>query len=168
MVMARASVFGVYGARCDLDRKDVFRLPASARRAAAGRPARSLDGIRRHAALPSGQGTSARDRRNRTEVKLMRHKSIGFAAATLLSALAIGPARAQEPARWQDPSKHKVYFVTVEEGVQLEVLDWGGPGRPVVLLAGSGNKAHVYDDFAPKLSDCCHVYAITRRGFGYS
>jgi len=61
-----------------------------------------------------------------------------------------------------------VHFVAVEEGVQLEVLDWGGSGRPVVLLTGSGNTAHVYDDFALQLSDCCHVYAITRRGFGHS
>ena len=98
----------------------------------------------------------------------MRHKCIGGAPAALLLALAIGPARAQEPASWQDPSKHKVHFVPVEEGVQLEVLDWGGSGRPMVLLTGSGNTAHVYDDFAPKLSDCCHVYAITRRGFGHS
>jgi pimeloyl-ACP methyl ester carboxylesterase len=98
----------------------------------------------------------------------MRHRYAGIAAAALVSALAIGPACAQESATWQDPSKHKVYFVPVEEGVQLEVLDWGGPGRPVVLLTGSGNTAHVYDDFAPKLSYCCHVYAITRRGFGYS
>lgn len=48
------------------------------------------------------------------------------------------------------------------------MLDWGGTGRPVVLLTGSGNTAHVFDDFAPKLADCCHVYAITRRGFGLS
>jgi pimeloyl-ACP methyl ester carboxylesterase len=58
--------------------------------------------------------------------------------------------------------------VTVDEGVRLEVLDWGGSGRPIVLLAGSGHSAHVFDDFAPKLTDCCHVYAITRRGFGAS
>jgi len=78
------------------------------------------------------------------------------------------PACGQEPVTWQDPSKHQVRFVTVEEGVRLEVLDWGGAGRPVVLLAGSGNTAHVFDDFAPKLTDCCHVYGITRRGYGAS
>jgi pimeloyl-ACP methyl ester carboxylesterase len=75
---------------------------------------------------------------------------------------------AQEHGRWRDPSKHQLKFVTVDEGVQLEVLDWGGIGRVVVLLAGSGNSAHVFDDFAPKLTDCCHVYGITRRGFGSS
>jgi pimeloyl-ACP methyl ester carboxylesterase len=48
------------------------------------------------------------------------------------------------------------------------VLDWGGSSRAIVLLSGSGNTAHVFDDFAPKLTDCCHVYGITRRGFGAS
>ena len=52
--------------------------------------------------------------------------------------------------------------------MQLEVLDWGGTGRAVVLLAGSGNTAHVFDDFADDLTDCCHVYGMTRRGFGAS
>ena len=77
-------------------------------------------------------------------------------------------AGAQEPGAWRDPSTHQVKFITVDEDVQLEVLDWGGSGRAVVLLAGSGNTAHVFDDFAPRLSDCCHVYGITRRGFGSS
>lgn len=77
-------------------------------------------------------------------------------------------ACAQEPDTWRDPSKHQVTFVTIDKDVQLEVLDWGGMGRAIVLLAGSGNTAHVFDDFAPKLTDCCHVYGITRRGFGAS
>jgi pimeloyl-ACP methyl ester carboxylesterase len=61
-------------------------------------------------------------------------------------------------------------FVEVGDGFKVEVLDWGGSGRPVVLLAGSGNTAHVFEDFAPKLIECCHVhvYGITRRGFGLS
>jgi pimeloyl-ACP methyl ester carboxylesterase len=61
-----------------------------------------------------------------------------------------------------------VQFVTVEDGVQLEVLDWGGTGRAVVLLAGLGWTAHVFDDFAPKLTESYHVYGITRRGYGAS
>ena len=48
------------------------------------------------------------------------------------------------------------------------MLDWGGAGRPVILLAGGGDTAHVFDDFAPKLIAHCRVYAITRRGFGAS
>src|SRR5208283_1467586 len=74
----------------------------------------------------------------------------------------------QQAAPWHDLSPHKVQFVTVEEGVQLEVLDWGGTGRPVVLLAGRGFSAHVFDGFAEKLTDSYHVYGITRRGFGAS
>ncbi len=74
---------------------------------------------------------------------------------------------AQESA-WRHPSSHRIHFVTVDDGVRLEVLDWGGSGRAVVLLAGSGNTAHVFDDFAPKLTGCCHVFGITRRGFGAS
>ena len=69
---------------------------------------------------------------------------------------------------WRDPSPHRVQTVVVEPGVSLEVLDWGGSGPPIVLLAGLGNTAHVFDDFAPKLVESGHVYGITRRGFGAS
>ena len=67
-----------------------------------------------------------------------------------------------------DSSPHKVQFVTVEEGVQLEVLDWGGLGRPLLFLAGSGDTAHAFDNFAPKFTGQHHVYGITRKGFGPS
>jgi non-heme chloroperoxidase len=59
-------------------------------------------------------------------------------------------------------------FVTVDEQVRLEVLDWGGSGPSIVLLPGGGDTAHVFDGFAPKLAASCHVYGITRRGFGAS
>jgi non-heme chloroperoxidase len=92
-----------------------------------------------------------------------------FEVCLLASAMTISTVYAQDSAPWHDPSKHTVQFVTVEKGIRLEVLDWGGTGRSVVLLAGSGNTAHVFDDFAEKLSGaCCHVYGITRRGFGAS
>src|SRR5712672_2290922 len=67
------------------------------------------------------------------------------------------------PSFWRDPSPHRVRFVRVEKDVQLEVLDWGGSGRAIVLLAGSGLTAHEFDDFAPKLTGHYHVYGITRR-----
>lgn len=96
----------------------------------------------------------------------MRHS---MEACLFALTLAIGPAGCtRAPAPWHDPSPHQVQFVTVEPGVRLEVLDWGGTGRAVVLLAGSGNTAHVFDEFAPKLSQFCHVYGITRRGYGAS
>ena len=69
---------------------------------------------------------------------------------------------------WRDSSPHSVQLITVDTDVRLEVLDWGGAGRPLLLLAGLGNTAHIYDDFAPKLTDSYHVYAVTRRGFGAS
>jgi non-heme chloroperoxidase len=61
-----------------------------------------------------------------------------------------------------------VQFLTVDKDVKLEVLDWGGQGRPVILLAALGATAQVYDSFAPKLATRYHVYGITRRGFGAS
>ncbi len=67
-----------------------------------------------------------------------------------------------------DTSGHKVSFVTVEPGVQLEVLDWGGTGDTLVLLTGIGDNAHVFDDFAYQFNDHFHVIGITRRGFGRS
>ena len=63
---------------------------------------------------------------------------------------------------------HRAQFVTVDDAVKLEVLDYGGTGRPIVLLAGLGNTAHVFDHLGPKLTGLGHVYAITRRGFGTS
>jgi len=82
--------------------------------------------------------------------------------------LSRGTSKAQEASIWKDPAPHATTFVTVDDGTKLEVLDWGGPGPAIVLLAGSGNTGHVFDDFAPALKDCCHVYAITRRGYGAS
>ena len=76
--------------------------------------------------------------------------------------------RATRETAWTDPSPHSVQFIPVEKDVKLEVLDWGGSGKPLVLLAGLGNSAHIYDKFAPKLTAKNHVYGITRRGFGAS
>jgi pimeloyl-ACP methyl ester carboxylesterase len=76
--------------------------------------------------------------------------------------------RATKETAWTDPSPHSVQFIPVAQNVKLEVLDWGGSGRPLVLLAGLGNSAHIFDKFAPKLTAKYHVYGITRRGFGAS
>ena len=67
-----------------------------------------------------------------------------------------------------DRSPHTAKFVSVEKNVVLEVLDWGGMGRPLVLIHGKGTNAHDFDDFAPKLAASYHVYGITRRGAGRS
>jgi non-heme chloroperoxidase len=78
--------------------------------------------------------------------------------------------RATKETAWPiDPSPHQVQFIAVDnKQVKLEVLDWGGSGRPLVLLTGLGDNAHRYDRFAPKLTASYHVYGITRRGFGAS
>jgi non-heme chloroperoxidase len=76
--------------------------------------------------------------------------------------------RATNGSAWRDPSAHRIEFVNATDGVKLEVLDWGGSGRALVLLAGYGNTAHVFDKFAITLNAGYHVYGITRRGFGAS
>src|SRR5271168_1489951 len=84
----------------------------------------------------------------------------------ILLVLTARPVNGQQGiAKTPDTSPHKLEFVTVDQGVKLEVLDWGGNGRPLVFLAGSGFDAHVFDTFAPKFVATHHVYGITRRGF---
>ncbi|HEY4212433.1 MAG TPA: alpha/beta hydrolase [Steroidobacteraceae bacterium] len=87
--------------------------------------------------------------------------------AALTLSCAPGFARAT-PASFKDPSPHKARWVDVGKEVTLEVLDWGGSGQPIVLLAGLPHTAHVFDDFAPKLARSYRVFGITRRGFGNS
>lgn len=67
-----------------------------------------------------------------------------------------------------DSSPHSTHMITVDKGVTLEVLDWGGSGPPLVLLAGLSDDAHIFDSFAPRFTAKHHVYAITRRGTGIS
>lgn len=74
---------------------------------------------------------------------------------------------------WSDSSSHQAHMITVDENAQVEVLDWGYHGearnpRTLVLLAGLGATAHIYDDIAPDLSTDYRVIGITRRGFGNS
>src|SRR5437899_11586799 len=87
---------------------------------------------------------------------------------TLISLVVLSGLASAPPLRDTDGSPHQTRLVSVDAQVRLEVLDWGGSGRALVLLAGSGNTAHVFDDFSPKLRNYCHVYGITRRGFGSS
>jgi len=103
-----------------------------------------------------------------------RSSSIALAVAAII-APRIGAAQrpAQSGARrdtsaWRDPSPHRSGFVPVGNGVQLHYLDWGGTGQTIVFLAGQGNTAHAFDDFAPRFTDRFHVVALTRRGFGES
>jgi non-heme chloroperoxidase len=69
---------------------------------------------------------------------------------------------------WTDRAPHKALGVTVEPGVRIHVLDFGGTGTPLVFLSGIGNNAHVFDDFAQRFTRTNRVVALTRRGFGES
>jgi pimeloyl-ACP methyl ester carboxylesterase len=94
--------------------------------------------------------------------------SLLLVAAGLLTAQPLAaPQASQSASPWHDPSPHQTRWITVDSSVRLEVVDWGGSGRPVVLL-GCYLTAHVYDEFAPKLTTQFHVYGITRRGIGAS
>jgi pimeloyl-ACP methyl ester carboxylesterase len=89
---------------------------------------------------------------------------VGLAA---LGACGLALSASAQSGAWRDPSPHQIRSVTVDSSVQLEVLDWGGSGPPLVLLACYVS-GHVYDEFAPKLTNQFHVYGITRRGIGAS
>lgn len=95
------------------------------------------------------------------------HRSImsRWCAVTLCLAFSLASAGQEALRRTSPPAQS---FVTVAPDVRLEVLDWGGSGRDLVLLAGGGNTAHVYASLAPKLAQHFHVYGITRRGSGQS
>src|SRR5262245_22523569 len=96
------------------------------------------------------------------------HPKLSLAVlVTIAGSLCAAPVFAQSPSAWRDPSPHQARFVTVDSSIRLELLDWGGSGRPI-LFVGCYLTAHVYDDIAPKLTDRFHVYALTRRGIGAS
>lgn len=58
-------------------------------------------------------------------------------------------------------------FVNLD-GVKLHYLDWGGTGKPLVLLTGLGATAKYYGGLAPKLAKRFKVLGLTRRGHGRS
>lgn len=89
-------------------------------------------------------------------------------ASSSLLLLSPTPAAPQRPRAWTDPSPHGERLTQVQTGVRVEVLDWGGSGEAVILLAGHGDTAHIFDDFAPRLAGDFRVLALTRRGFGAS
>jgi len=77
------------------------------------------------------------------------------------SPLPLDLERATEESSWRrDRTSHTIQFITVEDNVKLEVVDWGGSGRPLILLAGGNNHAHGFDKFAPKLTGTYRVYGI--------
>ena len=55
------------------------------------------------------------------------------------------------------------------KGLRLRVLDWGGSGRPpLLLLHGFTGHAHAWDTLSLALQPHFHVYALDQRGHGDS
>ncbi|AOS46311.1 Tropinesterase [Lacunisphaera limnophila] len=84
-------------------------------------------------------------------------------------------ARAELAQDWYQGNTEEIqppkaqFYVTVDKDVRVQVVDWGGSGRPLVFLPGLGSTARsAFDRFAPKFVSGYHVYGITRRGFGSS
>ena len=51
-------------------------------------------------------------------------------------------------------------------GINLHYRDWGGSGRPVVLLHGLASSCHIWDLVAPQLAEDFAVIAVDQRGHG--
>jgi pimeloyl-ACP methyl ester carboxylesterase len=111
-------------------------------------------------ALPRAGRSNGTRRNSRDSITNRIRRVVGGVCITLFLPLSAAAQANASPAN--------VQFVTVDQDVRLEVLDWGGTGRPLVFLAGLGNTAHIFDNFAPKFITNYHVYGITRRGFGAS
>ena len=79
---------------------------------------------------------------------LLRLSLLVAVALLTLGAPTAAWATDHKPAACADHTPHKIRMVKVAPGVELEVLDWGGKGKAMVLLTGGGDNAHVYDEFA--------------------
>ncbi|MET0293082.1 MAG: alpha/beta hydrolase [Steroidobacteraceae bacterium] len=73
-----------------------------------------------------------------------------------------------QSSRWRDATAHETQLISVDAGVSLEVLDYGGTGSPILLVPGLGATAHSFDTLAPRLARNHRVFAMTRRGAGAS
>ena len=58
-------------------------------------------------------------------------------------------------------------WVTVD-GLSFHYRDWGGSGRPLVLLHGLASTCHIWDMVAPMLAEDHAVIALDQRGHGES
>ncbi len=92
-------------------------------------------------------------------------RTLALGASLLLVACESSPS---DPPPDDPATPHRVSRVEAAQGVELEVLDYGGEGPALVFLAGMGNTAHIYDELALEFRATHHVYALTRRGFGAS
>lgn len=99
---------------------------------------------------------------------MRRFAALGLALALSTSAVDAANAQRASAAPAPDMAPHKVSFITTTDGVRLEVLDYGGQGKPIVLISGYGETGHVFDTFAVRLAARHRVIALTRRAHGAS
>jgi len=95
----------------------------------------------------------------------LRRSALAATALLPFATPAVAEPMDHQPAACADHTPHETRMVKVAPGVELEVVDWGGSGRAMVLLTGLGDNAHVYDHFAYQFTDHFRVIGITRRGF---
>jgi pimeloyl-ACP methyl ester carboxylesterase len=89
-------------------------------------------------------------------------------AATCVGLTVVAVAACKSTATaWTDKAAHKNGFVTAN-GIRINYLDWGGSGKPLILIHGMGDNPHVFDDIAPAFTDHYRVVAYARRGHGDS
>lgn len=88
--------------------------------------------------------------------------ALAFAVATTLFSIVYNAAtagRAREPAGTR--------FV-VADGIRTRYRQWGGSGRPVVLVHGFAESADTWDPLGRALAGHRQVYALDLTGWGYS
>lgn len=139
---------------------------------AAGVELTSAEGKLQHAYLQMADATNSKldygSLVSSTQGDGNEDRGAGQANGTVVSATPISAVLMETVTPDTTERPPSVRFVQVAPNVKLEVLDWGGTGRPVVLLTGLGGTAHDFDEFARKLTGSYHVYGMTRRGFGAS
>lgn len=100
----------------------------------------------------------------------------GVVLAGLGTALAVPTVAYSVPASAAVPDTTREWIDTsgflnlriAANGTTLHVVDYGGQGPVLVFLAGLGNSAHVFDEFAPRFAGRHRVFGFTRRGYGES
>ena len=79
----------------------------------------------------------------------------------------IGSPRRESSSPPADTAPHTSRFVW-HDSTRIHMLDFGGSGDAIVLIAGLGSTAHSFDDFAPRLTGDFRVVAIDLPAHGAS
>lgn len=87
--------------------------------------------------------------------------------ALLIAALPLNGSSAQRQDATRAVQPVDRFFTS--GGLRLHYLDWGGAGRPpLVLIHGLDRTAHTFDHLAPHFTSRYHVIALEMRGHGDS